>query len=398
MRQDRSGYQVRNRRDPGAGAQHRSAEHRASAPREDSAASYDRSRYRARNADEHPRRSYPERGSHAYEAPPHAAASSRRQVQAQRPASSSARRQRRSGQLPSSTRHQREHAGRQARQTPQGRGRGAHSAAAATPAIPLPALVLAALVVLALAVFGVSRCVGGAPQEQQASKGEGSSLPALELSAQKTEADYLPTPYMASCDGVKLHCAVRADQLTEVLIHNASYSYALPLKTKLTEATNVDVIAQHGTGRDANAQPTGDAWLTGEFIRCYRSTSEGPKLSAIDCGGPVGATVYAPVSGTVVKVVEYDLYNNSAYPDVRVHIQPEGRPDLDVVLIHLTDVSCKEGDVVEGGVTPIAAVRDVYAYIGDQMQLKDYTALGDNGNHTHIQVNDVTNKDYHGLD
>ena len=121
-------------------------------------------------------------------------------------------------------------------------------------------------------------------------------------------------------------------------------------------------------------------------------------MSAIDCGGPVGATVYAPVSGTVVKVQEYDLYNNPSYPDVQIHIQPQGRPDLDVVLIHLTDISCAEGDTVVGGATPIATIRDVYAYIGEEMQLKDYTALGDNGNHTHIQVNDVNNKEYHGLD
>lgn len=208
----------------------------------------------------------------------------------------------------------------------------------------------------------------------------------------------LPTPYIAVCDGVYLHSAVAAEDLTEILIHNASYSYALELTTELTEATNVDVIAAHGTGRVASEQPTGDAWMTGEFIRCFRSTNAGPTLSAIDCGGAVGTTVYAPVSGTVVRVKEYDLYDNPEYPDVMVHIQPEGRDDLDVVLIHLTNPTVQEGDVVVGGETPIASIRDVYAYIGDEMQLKDYTAEGDNGNHTHIQVNDVNNKDYHGLD
>lgn len=112
----------------------------------------------------------------------------------------------------------------------------------------------------------------------------------------------------------------------------------------------------------------------------------------------MGATVYAPVTGTVVKVKEYSLYNNEAYPDVQVHIQPQGRPDLDVVLIHLSDVTVNEGDEVVGGATPVAAVRDVYAYIGEEMQLKSYTAEGDNGNHTHIQVNNANSKKYHGLD
>ena len=57
-----------------------------------------------------------------------------------------------------------------------------------------------------------------------------------------------------------------------------------------------------------------------------------------------------------------------------------------------------EGDEVVGGATPIAAVRDVYAYVGEEMQLKSYTAEGDNGNHTHIQVNNTKSKKYHGLD
>ena len=203
---------------------------------------------------------------------------------------------------------------------------------------------------------------------------------------------------MASCDGVDLHSAVSMQDLTEILIHNASFTYAKPLTTKLKEATNTDIIAAHGTGRVASEQPTGDKWMSGEFIRCYRSESAGPKLSAIDCGGAVGTTVYAPVSGTVVKVKKYNLYDNESYPDYQVHIQPQGRPDLDVVLIHLTNVSVKKGDHVDGGQTPLAKIRDVYAYIGDSMQLRNYTAKGDNGNHTHIQVNDVNNKKYHGLD
>ena len=69
-----------------------------------------------------------------------------------------------------------------------------------------------------------------------------------------------------------------------------------------------------------------------------------------------------------------------------------------MVLIHLENAVVQEGDQVVGGVTPLAQIRDVYAYIGDEMQLKDYTAAGDNGNHTHIQINDATNKEYHGLD
>ncbi|MCQ2751741.1 MAG: M23 family metallopeptidase [Coriobacteriales bacterium] len=207
----------------------------------------------------------------------------------------------------------------------------------------------------------------------------------------------LPTPIMATSMGVNLHCAVTMQDLTEILIHNASYTYACPLETQLTEATNDDIIKAHGTGRDPNTQPTGENWMTGQFIRCFRSESKGPKLSAIDCGGPVGATVYSPVSGTVVKVKPYSLYNNDAYPDIEIHIQPDGHPELDVVLIHLENPCVKVGDRVKAGETSIATIRDVYAYIGDSMQLRNYTGKGDNGNHTHIQVNNANDPEYKGL-
>lgn len=65
--------------------------------------------------------------------------------------------------------------------------------------------------------------------------------------------------------------------------------------------------------------------MTGEFIRCFREGNAGPVMSAIDCGGsPLGATVYAPVTGEVVLVKQYKLYDE--IDDYRIHIQPEGQP------------------------------------------------------------------------
>lgn len=263
-----------------------------------------------------------------------------------------------------------------------------------------PFAVVGVVVAFLLIFFGVSSCLKGSDDAGKTESGtameEQSATVAEDSASTDPNAAYLPTPYIAKSNGIKLHSAVAANQLTEILIHNASYDYASSISTKLAEATNTEVMAAHGTGRVADQQPTGDEWMTGEFIRCYRSGNAGPRMSAIDCGGPVGATVYAPVSGTVVRVKKYQLYNE--YPDYQVHIQPEGRSDLDVVLIHLENVVVEEGDTVEGGVTPLASIRDVYAYIGDSMQLKYYTADGDNGNHTHIQVNKANSKDYHGLD
>lgn len=264
------------------------------------------------------------------------------------------------------------------------------------------AVVLVVIVaVVGVGVFAVQRSGTGDDDAVEAEEDEeivddkgvfatiGSSLPLQESVS-------TPTPIMAESEGLELHCAVACEDLTEILIHNASYDYAYPITTQLTEATNTEVQKNHGTGRDASEQPTGDEWMTGEFIRCYRSGNGGPTMSAIDCGGEAGTTVYAPVSGTVVLVKKYKLYD--LYDDYQIHIQPEGREDLDVVLIHLENPCVEAGDTVEAGVTEIAEIRDVYAYIGESMQLKDYTAEDDNGNHTHIQVNNVNSKKYHGLD
>lgn len=206
----------------------------------------------------------------------------------------------------------------------------------------------------------------------------------------------LPTPIMSESSGITMHSAVAMEDLTEILIHNASYAYANEITTQLKEAKNTDIIAAHGTGRVASEQPTGDKWMTGEFIRCFREGNAGPIMSAIDCGGPVGATVYAPVTGEVILVKQYKLYNE--IDDYRIHIRPEGRPDLDVVLIHLTDVTVKAGDKVTAGVTPMAKIRDIFQYLDESLQLKNYTAENDNGNHTHIQVNNANHPEYTALD
>ena len=250
------------------------------------------------------------------------------------------------------------------------------------------AVIVVVVAVLVFHPFGIGAPAPHAGQDP-------TSMPANSPTA---EEQFLPTPIMAESEGVQLHSAVAMNTLTEVLIHNASYAYAMPLETQLKEATNVDVMAAHGTGRVASEQPKGDEWMTGEFIRTYRQGNGGPKLSAIDCGAAPGTQVYSPVTGTVQLVRAYKLYGEEDYDDYEIHIQPEGHPELDVVLIHLTDPQVQRGDVVEGGVTPIAKIRDVYAYIGESMQLKKYTAEGDNGNHTHIQVNNAKHKDYHGLD
>ncbi len=200
-----------------------------------------------------------------------------------------------------------------------------------------------------------------------------------------------PTPIFASYKKVKLHLPLRVKSLTEVGFHQASYSYALPMKTPLPDAKLSKAGNHKGTGRDASEQPTGtEAVLIGKVLRMWRPRPGRPDTAA-DVGGKPGAAVYAPVTGTVVKVKKYKLYGK--WDDYEIHIQPSGHPELDVVMIHVQKVTCRPGDSVSGGETRIAALRK----ISDKfyVQLASYTKGG--GNHVHVQVNDATDPTYKGL-
>lgn len=202
----------------------------------------------------------------------------------------------------------------------------------------------------------------------------------------------MPTPYFASYDGVRLRLPVSVDDLTEIGFHQASYDYAHRLKTHLPAADMSKAKKNRSTGRDVEAQArTGDAKLVGEKLVMWRSRPGKPD-TAVDVGADPGSVVFAPVTGTVVKVKKFKLY--SKYADYEVHIQPTGRPELDVVLIHIDDVTAEPGDKVSAGVTQIATVRKLAKSVGPQ--LRSYTKNG--GHHTHIQVNDTTHPKYKGLD
>ena len=201
-----------------------------------------------------------------------------------------------------------------------------------------------------------------------------------------------PTPFFASYRSLRLRLPVKVTDLTEVGFHQASYPYALHMATTLTEADNSDTKAAHGTGRDASKQATGvDAVLQGKFIRMWRSRPGRPDTAA-DVGALPGSDVYAPVSGTIVKIKAYKLYGK--YDDYEIHIQPTGWSDIDLVMIHVTDLSAMVGEEVVGGETRLAAIRK----LSDRVvhQLGEYT--GDGGDHTHIQLNNAKDPRYKGLD
>ena len=200
-----------------------------------------------------------------------------------------------------------------------------------------------------------------------------------------------PTPYFARYKSLRLRLPVPLKALTEVGFHQASYGYALPMSTRLPDANLAKTAARQSTGRNLSKQPTGiDAWLIGSVVRMWRARPGHPNTAA-DVGAKAGTVILAPVSGTVIKFKAYKLYGK--YADYEIHIQPVGRPNLDVVLIHITGIVCHVGDTVRAGVTPLAHIRMFSDKLHDQ--LAEYSRGP--GDHVHMEVNDATDPTYKGL-
>jgi len=201
-----------------------------------------------------------------------------------------------------------------------------------------------------------------------------------------------PTPIFASYARLKLRLPVPVNKLTEVGFHQASYAWALRMKTPLKDADPNKANKKRGTSRDATSQPTGEnAVLVGKVIRMWRARPGKPDTAA-DVGGKPGTTVVSPVTGTVVKIKSYKLYGK--WPDYEMHIQPDGFNNLDIVMIHLTDLDVKVGERVTAGITPVAHIRKLSDKFTDQ--LAQYVKGG--GDHVHLQVNNAEYKGYKGLD
>lgn len=198
-----------------------------------------------------------------------------------------------------------------------------------------------------------------------------------------------PTPLVAQAGSIKIHLPVSVADLTEVAFHQASYDDAVALTTHLKMASLKSAKKNKGTKRDKTTQQSGcDALLCGEALQYWRSNRHTAPTTALDCGAKAGSLVYAPVTGTVTRVVLYNYENK--VNDYEIHIRPDGQSKLETVNIHMKSPYVREGDRVEGGVTPIARVRNMGAYVRNQLA----TYAPEKGNHTHLQVNDTTSASY----
>jgi len=258
--------------------------------------------------------------------------------------------------------------------------------------VGLVALCLAAIFASGLLWMHYSNNQANALSKRLASKQPTGSVATTATAGASTETTGLPTPVVASFKGVPLHLSVRLHDLTEVGFHPASNPYAMVLDTTLISANASTVRASHTTGRDKNKQPEGpDAALIGDYIQMWRTdTGSIPGRTSIDEGAKAGSVTYAPITGKITAVREYNYENGCKDYEVHMSFEATSLARYEVVMIHEENVKVKVGDAVTAGVTPIAQVRDLTPFLVNQ--LGEYT--GEAGNHAHVQINDLKAPSY----
>ncbi|MDR1775376.1 MAG: M23 family metallopeptidase [Actinomycetes bacterium] len=217
----------------------------------------------------------------------------------------------------------------------------------------------------------------------------GSVAGANDAGTTSSETSGSPTPIVATYKKMQVRLPVALEDLTEVAFHPANYGYAVKLSTHMPELSLEKAKKKKGTGRDISVQPAGaDALLVGSCLKMWRSGRGTNVMTSMDIGAAAGTVTYAPVDGVVssVRVYRYDNKVN----DYEIHVACDDAPGIEMVMIHVKKPVVQTGDVVVGGVTPMAQVRNISKYVRNQLA----TYTGDKGNHTHIQFNDTTAASY----
>lgn len=159
--------------------------------------------------------------------------------------------------------------------------------------------------------------------------------------AAAAEVDPAPAVF-ARFDGLALH--LPSDDVLLVGYHEASLPDALPLDPVGDAIANENRTKFTAPGTD----PEGP-----EYIVLSSRGRRQAATSAVDLVMRDDDPVTSLVTGRVTDVRDYYLYGR--YPDTRIEIEPLGRPDLRVVLIHVSGVQVRAGDEVTAGETALAA-------------------------------------------
>lgn len=236
--------------------------------------------------------------------------------------------------------------------------------------------------VLIVGIMLVSAAANRSPEPADAGAADNAAVASASPEAEPLR---VPTPAFATYRSLNLRMPVDPCDVTVIAFHQASGDKAFHMES-LTPDADMEAAAKVKAVATGASAETGDAVQTiwqGEVLRLWRSNRSGMPDTAADIGADPGSDVYSPVTGTVLQVRAYKLYDK--YDDYEIHIKPDGWPEIDVVLIHVDDVSIAVGDRVVGGATRIACVRKMSDKI--DIQLGGYTKNG--GDHVHMQLNEA---------
>lgn len=189
----------------------------------------------------------------------------------------------------------------------------------------------------------------------------------LEGSVEEPEPVVIP-PTFAEHDGVEL--VLPSDGVRAVAYHEAAYDDALGLSPVGTVAAN-----RNTTKFDPPSAREGPDYVV--MSSRGRPTSA---TSAVDIALEPDVAVTSVVSGVVTHTEEYLLYGR--HRDSRVEIEPHGRPDLRVVIIHVGGLRVEVGDEVSAGQTVLAARSTHFSFASQVDRVVDAPP----GPHIHIEV------------
>lgn len=175
------------------------------------------------------------------------------------------------------------------------------------------------------------------------------------------------TPVFAVHGDLALHLPSPATLL--IGFHEASHGEAVDLLPRGDAVSN-----ENRTRYTAPPDVDGPAY----HVMSSRGRAPGA-TTAVDIVLEPGEDVRSMVDGTVVDVRPYLLYGR--YQDTRIEIAPTARPDLRVVVIHVTEVVVQPGDVLEAGRTVLAGSANVFGFAS---QVDRY--LPERRPHVHLEV------------
>lgn len=159
-----------------------------------------------------------------------------------------------------------------------------------------------------------------------------------------------------------------------------------PVDVGFHEAANPRALPMRPYGRllaNRNAtryEPTADTAEGGPYAVLHSRGRAAHPTSAVDVVMRDDDPVLAPVSGRVLDVRSIAI--EGGHPDLRIEIQPDGDPDLRVVVIHVDGVRVRAGDQVVAGETRLADTARRFPFFS---QIDELTAP-DRWPHIHLEV------------